>query len=87
MKFDAADAKKLRSQLTTLSEITRTISAAWLLDLVLSLITRKTSRVMDVDSCPIYLLEGGREYLVLKATSSIAPQAIGHARNARLSAG
>lgn len=72
-------AKKMRAQLSALSEITRAISAAWSLDQILTLITRKTAKVMDVDSCSIYLLADD-EYLVLKATTGLATDAIGHAR-------
>jgi uroporphyrinogen-III synthase len=73
-------AKKLRAQISALREITRAISAAWSLEQILALITRKTARVMDVDSCSIYLLDDKNEYLVLKATTGLAPGAIGHAR-------
>lgn len=72
-------AKKLRAQLSALREITRAISAAWSLDQILTLITRKTAKVMDVDSCSIYLLADD-EYLVLKATTGLAADAVGHAR-------
>ncbi|MBI4785447.1 MAG: GAF domain-containing protein [Chloroflexi bacterium] len=71
--------KKYQAQLSALREITRAISAAWSLDQILALITRKTARAMDVDSCSIYLLDDGGEYLVLKATTGLAPQAVGHA--------
>jgi len=71
-------AKKLRAQLTALREITRTISAAWSLDQILTLITRKTARVMDVDSCSIYLLND--DFLILKATTGLAVDAVDHAR-------
>jgi len=72
-------AKKLRAQLSALREITRAISAAWSLDQILTLITRKTAKAMDVDSCSIYLLADD-DYLVLKATTGLAADAIGHAR-------
>lgn len=72
-------AKKLRAQLTALREITRAISAAWSLDQILTLITRKTAKMMDVDSCSIYLV-ADEDYLVLKATTGLAADAIGHAR-------
>ncbi|MBM3129739.1 MAG: ANTAR domain-containing protein [Chloroflexi bacterium] len=72
-------AKKLQSQLAALREITRAISAAWSLDQILALITRKTARVMDVDSCSIYLLDD-QQYLVLQATTGLDADAIGHAR-------
>lgn len=71
--------KKLRAQLAALREITRAISAAWSLDQILDLITRKTARVMEVDSCSIYLLDDKGD-LVLKATTGLDPAAIGHAR-------
>lgn len=73
-------ARKFRAQLTALREITRAISSAWSLEQTLALITRKTARVMDVDSCSIYLLDDGGEFLVLKASTGLAPQAVGHAR-------
>ena len=73
-------AKKFQAQLAALREITRAISAAWSLDQILALITRKTARVMDVDSCSIYLLDDGSEFLVLKATTGLAASAVGHAR-------
>jgi uroporphyrinogen-III synthase len=76
---DAAD-KKLRTQLSALREITRAISAAWSLEQILALITRKTARAMDVDSCSIYLLDDKREFLILKATTGLAAEAVGHAR-------
>jgi uroporphyrinogen-III synthase len=71
--------KILRAQLAALREITRAISAAWSLDQVLALITRRTARVMAVDSCSIYLLDD-KDMLVLKATTGLAPGAVGHAR-------
>jgi signal transduction protein with GAF and PtsI domain len=51
---------KLQAQISALREITRAISAAWSLDQTLALITRKTARVMDVDSCSIYLIDEHR---------------------------
>ena len=75
-----SQAKKLHAQLSALREITRAISAAWSLEEILALITRKVARVMDVDSCSIYLLDDGSTYLVLKATTGLAAEAIGRAR-------
>ncbi len=72
-------AKKLQAQIGALREITRAISSAWSLEQTLALITRKTARVMDVDSCSIYLLEDGSDNLILKATTGLATQAVGHA--------
>lgn len=73
-------APKLRAQLAALREITRAISAAWSLDQILALMTHKTARVMDADSCSIYLLDDQGEYLVLKATTGLAAESVGHAR-------
>lgn len=72
--------KKLQAQISALREITRAISAAGSLEQILALITRKTARVMNMDSCSIYLLDDGGEYLVLKATTGLAAGAVGHAR-------
>ncbi|MBI5304372.1 MAG: GAF domain-containing protein [Chloroflexi bacterium] len=72
--------KRLRAQLAVLREITRAISAVYSLDQILGLITRKTARVMDVDSCSIYLLDDDGKFLVLKATTGLATEAVGHAR-------
>jgi len=67
-------------ELSALREISRAIGAALDLDTTLTLITRKTAEVMRVDSCSIYLLDGSREYLVLKATTGLAAEAVGRAR-------
>lgn len=72
--------RRLKAQLGALRDITRAISAAFSLDKTLSLITTKTARVMDMDSCSIYLLDEKREFLVLKATTGLAPESVGHAR-------
>ncbi|MCZ7669302.1 MAG: hypothetical protein M5U34_20060 [Chloroflexi bacterium] len=42
---------------SALREIARAINAAWDLDTTLDLIARKTTEVMHVDSCTIYLLD------------------------------
>ncbi len=68
------------AEISALREISRAISTATDLDTTLTLITRKTAEVMRVDSCSIYLLDTAREYLVLKATTGLAPQAVGHSR-------
>ena len=81
-RVDAADARLARKaeELSALREISRAIGAALDLDTTLALITRKTAEVMRVDSCSIYLLDGSREYLVLKATTGLAAEAVGRAR-------
>lgn len=68
------------AEISALREISRAISAALDLDTTLTLITRKTAEVMGVDSCSIYLLDASREYLVLKATTGLAAEAVGRAR-------
>lgn len=72
-------AKRLRAQIGALREITRAISSAWSLEEILALMTRRTARVMDVDSCSIYLLDEAEKNLVLKATTGLAEQSVGHA--------
>jgi two-component sensor histidine kinase len=68
------------AEISALREISRTISEATDLDSTLTLITRKTAEVMRVDSCSIYLLDTPGEYLVLKATTGLAQEAVGRAR-------
>ena len=68
------------AQLAALREIGRAINAAWDLQATLELITRKTAEVMGMDSCSIYLFDETGEYLVLKATTGLAPESIGRAR-------
>ena len=67
-----------RSQSTAaLRDIARALSTAWDLDTTLDLIARKTTEVMHVDSCSIYLLDPGGETLRLRATTGLARQALG----------
>jgi GAF domain-containing protein len=68
------------AEIAALREIGRAISQALDLDSTLALITRKTAEVMGMDSCSLYLLDPHREYLVLKATTGLAPDAVGRAR-------
>ncbi len=77
---DTEQVKKLKSHISALRDITRAISTPGSLDKILTLITTKTARVMEMDSCSIYLLDEKGEYLVLKATTGLAPEAVGHAR-------
>jgi len=67
-------------EISALRTISRAISAALDLDTTLTLITSTTAEVMRVDSCSIYLLDASREYLVLKATTGLAPEAVGRGR-------
>ena len=68
------------AEISALREISRAISAPTDLDTTLGLITRKTAEVMRMDSCSIYLLDAQGEYLVLKATTGLAPEAVGLGR-------
>ena len=53
------------------------LSAAWDLDTTLDLIARKTTEVMHVDSCTIYLLDPDGESLRLQASTGLANRALG----------
>jgi two-component sensor histidine kinase/putative methionine-R-sulfoxide reductase with GAF domain len=67
-------------QLAAVREISRAINAAWDLETTLDLITRTTARVMNMDSCSIYLAAPAGTHLVLAATSGLDPSAVGEAR-------
>lgn len=62
-----------------LREIARALSAAWDLDTSLDLIARKTTEVMRVDSCTIYLLDPDGQTLRLRASTGLAARALGRA--------
>jgi signal transduction protein with GAF and PtsI domain/anti-sigma regulatory factor (Ser/Thr protein kinase) len=68
------------AQLAALREIGKAINAAWELEPTLELITSRTAQVMSMDSCSIYLLDDTGDYLVLNATTGLAPEAVGRAR-------
>jgi len=68
------------AEITALRAISRAIGQALDLDSTLHLITRTTAEVMGMDSCSIYLLDPPGEYLVLKATTGLAPESVGRAR-------
>lgn len=63
--------------LAALREIARALSTAWDLDTTLDLIARKTTEVMRVDSCSIYLLDPDGVTLRLRATTGLAQQMLG----------
>lgn len=73
-----ADLEQQRRQLDALREIGKAINSAWGLDNTLELITQRTANVMGMDSCSIYLLDDNGVKLVLKASTGLNPQAIGH---------
>ena len=62
-----------------LREIARALSTAWDLDSTLDLIVRKTTEVMQVDSCTIYLLDPDGRTLRLRASTGLANRALGRA--------
>lgn len=63
--------------LAALRQIARALSTAWDLDSTLDLIARKTTEVMGVDSCSIYLLDPDGATLRLRATTGLAQQMLG----------
>ncbi|MFN8484680.1 MAG: GAF domain-containing protein [Anaerolineae bacterium] len=69
--------KRKRVQLDALREIGKAINSAWGLESSLELITRRTSQVMGMDSCSIYLLGDNPKGLVLKASTGLNRAAIG----------
>ena len=68
------------AELSALREISQAMSSAWGLGQTLSLIARKTAEVMGMDSCSIYLRESDSDSLILKASTGLAADAVGHAR-------
>jgi signal transduction protein with GAF and PtsI domain/anti-sigma regulatory factor (Ser/Thr protein kinase) len=80
MKDLAQQLQQKTAQLAVLRDIGRAINATWELRTSLELITSKTAEVMGMDSCSIYLLDEVREYLILKATTGLAAESVGHAR-------
>ncbi len=66
--------------ITAIRRITNAVNSAWDLSTTLELITRTTTEVMGVDSCSIYLLDTSGRELVLRASTGLAPEALGKAR-------
>jgi signal transduction protein with GAF and PtsI domain/anti-sigma regulatory factor (Ser/Thr protein kinase) len=60
-----------------LRDIARALSTAWDLSTTLDLIARKTTEVMHVDSCTIYLLDPDEQTLRLRATTGLDKRALG----------
>lgn len=65
-----AQMEKRASQLTTLSEISKTITSEMYLDEVLQLIVAMTAESMNFRICSVMLLDSEKEELVIKATQS-----------------
>lgn len=72
--------KRKTAEISALRAISQVIGAALDLDTTLHRITQTTSDVMGMDSCSIYLLDPSEEYLVLKASTGLAEDAVGLAR-------
>ena len=79
MERHAEDGPQRLPALAALRAIARSLSAAWDLDTTLDLIARKTTEVMAVDSCTIYLLDTDGATLRLRASTGLSPQALGRA--------
>ena len=60
-----------------LRAIVKSLSTAWDLDSILDLIVHKTTEVMHVDSCTIYLLDPDGETLRLQASTGLSKRALG----------
>jgi two-component sensor histidine kinase len=72
--------KSTRPQaVTALRQIAQALSTAWDLDSTLDLIVRKTTEVMQVDSCTLYLVDAKSLTLRLRATTGLAKRALGRA--------
>ncbi len=79
MAIDSEFVPARSGSFTALREIARSLSAAWDLDTSLDLIARKTTEVMGVNSCTIYLLDADGRTLRLRASTGLARQALGRA--------
>lgn len=60
-----------------LRQIARALSTAWDVDTLLDLIARKTTEVMHVDSCSIYLLDPDQQTLRLRGTTGLDRHILG----------
>lgn len=76
--FEMEKADRERMEIITLEEISMLASSDYDLDEVLQSTVEKTARRLGVDVASIYLWDG--EYLVLRATTSFVPEAIGRIR-------
>ncbi|MEM9775457.1 MAG: GAF domain-containing protein [Chloroflexota bacterium] len=63
--------------ISALREIAKALNQAGNLDSALNLISQKTTEVLKVDSCSIYLLDPDRETLRLKASTGLNQEALG----------
>jgi two-component sensor histidine kinase len=74
-----AKLKHKSEQLAAVREISRTIASAQDLNDTLDLITRRTTEVMQVDSCSIYLYNQSGDKLVLAASTGLNKAELGEA--------
>jgi len=64
-----------RAELQALHNIGAALSGAWDLNTTLHKITETTAKVMQLDSCSIYLWDKKQNALVLKASTGLSPKA------------
>jgi two-component sensor histidine kinase len=69
--------KQKNAQLAAVRDISRAIAEARNLDETLDLITRRTTEIMHVESCSIYLYNKTGDQLVLAATTGLKKEGIG----------
>lgn len=72
-----AQLEQKNAQLAAIREISRAIAEAQDLNETLDLITRRTTEVMHVESCSIYLYNPTRDKLMLAATTGLNKNGIG----------
>jgi len=77
MTSQTSELAQKNRQLSALHEISRAIARAQNLDDTLELITRRTTEVMQVDSCSIYLYNHNRQQLTLAATTGLNKSEVG----------
>ncbi|HUN23581.1 MAG TPA: GAF domain-containing protein [Anaerolineales bacterium] len=65
--------------ISALRQISSAINAAWNLDTTLDLLVERTTNVMQVDSCAVYLLDSDEYTLRLRATTGLANESVGKA--------
>jgi len=65
------------AQLAAIRDISRAVAEAQDLNDTLDLITRRTTEVMNVDSCSIYLFNTARDKLMLAASTGLNQEGIG----------
>lgn len=77
MTSPEAKLKQTTAQLAAVREISRAIAEAQDLDDTLDLITRRTTEIMHVESCSIYLYNATGDKMILAATTGLNEAGIG----------